>query len=207
VNAFASPAEPSSFNLKWLDFYPRLIYPQIMSKRLVQLEFPRHGGRRKGAGRPTGDRVSHHPRPEFARVTPALVTLKVRNDVPSLRSSRRFAAIRQVFKAARGLNGLRIVEFSVQGNHLHLIAEADDKASLSRGMQGLNVRIARALNRLLQRSGSLFADDPFCSRARDAAAVRADPMGGLLRVGWRLGRGAVPQLAAAGRDAVMCSSS
>jgi REP element-mobilizing transposase RayT len=129
-----------------------------MSAKPVQLEFPEHGGRRKGAGRPAGERVSHHPRPAFSRVTPALITLKTRADVPSLRSSRRFAVIRQAFIAARGAHGLRVVEFSVLGEHLHLIVEADSSVSLSRGMQGLNSRIAKALNRLTQRSGSLFAD-------------------------------------------------
>jgi hypothetical protein len=53
---------------------------------------------------------------------------------------------------------MRVVEFSVMGEHLHLIAEADDNRSLSRGMQGLNIRIAKALNRLLRRSGGIFAD-------------------------------------------------
>lgn len=124
----------------------------------VQLELPRRGGRRPGAGRPRGNRVTHHPRPEFSRVTPSLVTLEIRGGVPSLRSSRRFAAIRDALSAARGLHGLRIVEFSVLGEHLHLIAEADDKRALSRGMQGLCIRIAKALNRLLGRKGGLFAD-------------------------------------------------
>jgi hypothetical protein len=124
----------------------------------LQLELPTHGGRRKGAGRPKGDRVSHHPRPVFGRITPSLITQKVRPDVPSLRSSRRFAAICAALRSARGLHGMRVVEFSVMGEHLHIVAEADNKSSLSRGMQGLNIRIAKALNRLLRRSGGLFAD-------------------------------------------------
>src|SRR3954469_3369546 len=127
-------------------------------RKAVQLEFPRRGGPRKGAGRPAGERVSHHSRPQFDRIMPALVTLKLTPDVPSLRSSRRFAAIRQAFLAARGLHGMRVVEFSVLGEHLHLIVEADDKAALSRGMQGLGIRLAKAVNRALQRKGGLFAD-------------------------------------------------
>src|SRR3954470_13762976 len=127
-------------------------------RKPVQLEFPRRGGRREGAGRPAGDRVSHHPRPEFSRIMPSLITLKIKPDVPSLRSSRRFAAVREAFLKARGRHGMRVVEFSVMGEHLHLIAEADDKAALSRGMQGLCIRVAKALNRALQRKGSLFAD-------------------------------------------------
>jgi hypothetical protein len=43
------------------------------------------------------------------------------NDVPNLRSSRRFAVIRRSFAAAKGLHGLRLVELTVMGNHLHLM--------------------------------------------------------------------------------------
>jgi putative transposase len=119
------------------------------------------GGRRKGAGRkPPGAEalVSHHPRPKFGRPTPAHVTLRLGKDIPSLRAARRFAIVRQCFKATRGRCGLRLVEFSVLGNHLHLVMEADSNESLSRGVQGLCVRLAKALNAALQRAGKVFAD-------------------------------------------------
>jgi REP element-mobilizing transposase RayT len=86
------------------------------------------------------------------------VTLKIRSDVPSLRSSRRFAVVRRCFAKARGLHGMWLVDFSVLDNHLHLLVEADAKRSLSHGMQGLCVRLAHRLNAFLNRSGSLFAD-------------------------------------------------
>ena len=41
---------------------------------------------------------------------------------------------------------------------MHLIAEANDKASLSRGMQGLAVRLARRLNKRLGRRGTVFKE-------------------------------------------------
>src|SRR5207247_3135204 len=44
------------------------------------------------------------------------------------------------------------------GNHIHLIVEADTSESLSRGMQGLCIRLAKALNRLMDRSGTVFSD-------------------------------------------------
>jgi hypothetical protein len=46
----------------------------------------------------------------------------------------------------------------VQGNHLHLIVEAADKRALSRGMQGLAIRLARRVNGAVGRSGGVFAD-------------------------------------------------
>jgi putative transposase len=127
-------------------------------KKHIQLEFTSHGGRRTGAGRPKGDRVSHRARPSFSRPTPAHVTLRVRDDVPSLRSSRRFAIIRRSFKALLGRPAFRLVKFSVLGNHLHLIVEADDSVALARGMQSLGTRLAKALNQALRRSGGLFGD-------------------------------------------------
>ena len=41
---------------------------------------------------------------------------------------------------------------------LHLVVEADGERALARGLQGLGVRIAKALNRLMARNGTVFAD-------------------------------------------------
>jgi REP element-mobilizing transposase RayT len=50
-----------------------------------------------------------------------------------------------------------VVHFSVQRDHLHLIVEASDRRALSRGMQGLSIRVARAANGELGRKGRVFA--------------------------------------------------
>jgi REP element-mobilizing transposase RayT len=94
----------------------------------------------------------------FERVTPVHVTLRVRDHVWNLRSGRSFRRIRRAFEKARGRFGARLIEFSVQGNHLHLIIEADSTESLSRGMQGLCIRLARSLNKMMSRTGKIFAD-------------------------------------------------
>ena len=54
--------------------------------------------------------------------------------------------------------GFRVVEYSVQTNHVHMIVEGTDRGRIARGVQGLCVRIARGLNRLWRRRGSVFAD-------------------------------------------------
>jgi putative transposase len=129
--------------------------------RQLEINFRRHGGTRRGAGRkPKGMAalVSHGRRAPFMRPSPVHVTLKVRREIPNLRASARFRAIQQAFQAARGRNGVRLTEFNVLGDHLHLIVEADSSTWLSRGLQGLCVRLTRALNRILGRRGSVFAD-------------------------------------------------
>jgi hypothetical protein len=86
--------------------------------------------------------------------------------LPSLRGRRCIKAIERAFWGAchRGRSDFRPVHFSVQKHHIHLIVEADSALALSRGMQGLCIRIARALNKALKRKGKVFSDR-FFSRA------------------------------------------
>jgi len=52
----------------------------------------------------------------------------------------------------------RILQFSVQWDHMHLVVEASDKRALSAGVRSLVIRIARYVNDLLGRRGRLWAD-------------------------------------------------
>jgi len=102
--------------------------------------------------------VSHKTRPRFEKPTPVHVTLRVRQHVWNLRSGRSYRRIRRAFASARERFGMRLIHFSVQGNHLHLIVEADSSGALSRALQGLCIRMAKALNAMMERSGGVFAD-------------------------------------------------
>jgi hypothetical protein len=86
------------------------------------------------------------------------VTLRVRDHVWNLRTRRCFQPIHRAFCKGCDRFGLRLVHYSVQGNHLHLLVEADDALALRRGLQGLAIRIARALNRVMGATGKVFAD-------------------------------------------------
>lgn len=77
--------------------------------------------------------------------------------LPSLREERLFAAIRPAFAAA-SRNGFRLLQFSVQSDHLHLLVEADGPTRLTRGVQGLAIRLAKAINRALRRRGAVWGD-------------------------------------------------
>ena len=46
----------------------------------------------------------------------------------------------------------------MQRNHLHLLVEAEDKHALRRGLVGLQVRLAKAINRIARRAGRVFVD-------------------------------------------------
>jgi hypothetical protein len=54
--------------------------------------------------------------------------------------------------------GFRVIHFSVQRDHLHLLVEADTPLRFTRGLQGLAIRVAKAVNRTLGRHGGVWAD-------------------------------------------------
>jgi REP element-mobilizing transposase RayT len=84
------------------------------------------------------------------------VTLRVRASVPSLRSARVFPFVRAGLAAAHKA-AFRVIQFSVQSEHLHLIVEGDDPVALVRGVQGLAVRCAKAINRAVLRRGGVWS--------------------------------------------------
>jgi REP element-mobilizing transposase RayT len=67
-------------------------------------------------------------------------------------------AIRQAFYGGKDRFGFRLVHFCVQRNHIHLVAEVDDRQALLRGMRGLSIRVARQLNKARGRTGKVLAD-------------------------------------------------
>jgi REP-associated tyrosine transposase len=118
------------------------------------------GGRRVGAGRkPAGARpnVPHAPRPAHNPRNPVHVTLRVARGLASLRSERVFSALVQAFASASD-DYFRVVHFSVQTDHVHLIVEADSCHHLRRGLNTLTCRAARAVNRASRRRGPVWGD-------------------------------------------------
>ena len=104
------------------------------------------------------------------------MTLRTLEGVGYLRGSRRYQAILAALREAKERYRLRVIHYSVQGNHLQLLVEADGARSLARGVQGLAVRLARALNRVAKRRGKVFADryhaQVLASRREVARALR-----------------------------------
>ena len=133
-----------------------------MIPRQLKLPLKRWGGRRKGAGRPRDDGlrgpgVAHLTRPAVRSTFPVHVTWRMCDGVWNLRSQRCFKRLASAMWASVKPS-FRVVHYSVMGNHVHFIVEARDRVALSRGMQGLGIRIARTLNRLMERSGRVLGD-------------------------------------------------
>jgi REP element-mobilizing transposase RayT len=143
------------------------------SDRQLALRFRAgRGGARTGAGRkPKKGRdrhVSHRARPPHARAHPVHVTMRRARLLPSLRSQALVVEIEKSFWRA-STQRYRVVHYSVQSDHVHLVVEAVDRTALSRGTQGLAIRLARAFNRVMGRRGKVWGDRFF---ARDLSSPR-----------------------------------
>src|SRR5262249_20323714 len=66
---------------------------------------------------------------------------------------------------ARRFENVRVVQFSVQGNHVHLLVEAEHTSVFMSAMKGLSVRIAKGMNRMMERKGGQVIGDRYHSRA------------------------------------------
>jgi hypothetical protein len=126
----------------------------------VPMSFSRRGGARVGAGRKQQrDRgPSHAGRPALSGREAVHVTVKVRAHVWNLRTRRCFEILCAAFVAGCNRFGMRVIGLGIQGNQLHLLVEAACATALAAGMKGLEVRIARGLNRLMGRRGAVFVE-------------------------------------------------
>jgi REP element-mobilizing transposase RayT len=126
------------------------------------------GGKRRGAGRPPkGPRAGspHKTRPELSPRFPVHVTLRAVEAVGRLRKRHAYHAIRWATISAARRDDFRIVQLSIQHNHVHLLVEADDKHALAVGMQGFQISAAKLLNAAISkrrpgspRRGAVFPD-------------------------------------------------
>jgi hypothetical protein len=87
----------------------------------------------------------------------------------SLRAPAVFAVVRTALGRASSAT-FRIIAFSVQRDHVHLVVEAEGTSAFSRGLQGLAIRAAKAVNRVLGRRGPVWGDR---FHARDLTSPRA----------------------------------
>lgn len=139
------------------------------------LIFRSWGGSRPGAGRPPKPgrgAVPHRRRTQHDPRTPVHVTLRAASGVPSLRGRLVFEGVRGAMAAASG-GTFRVLQFSCQADHVHLLVEAEGGASFVRGCQGLAVRLAKAVNRVLGRRGPVWGDRYHARWLRSPREMRA----------------------------------
>ena len=132
-------------------------------------KFGRKFGRKPG--KDSG--VTHSARATLKTTTPVHITLKCGSDLPTLRDVHILRELNGIFRTVNRTSWLRIIDYSVQHDHVHMICEVRPgrtcdrqkfprtlslEETLGREMQGLQVRIANKLNTMWGRRGTVFPD-------------------------------------------------
>src|SRR6185295_2395854 len=130
---------------------PRRVQPVLKGLKAVPAKPQR------GRPRSEDDFPRHRPRPALDPRHPVLVTMRLDRTLPSYRRRPTYREIERGITGARERLGVRLVHFSVQHTHIHLIVEAESVKALGRGLKGLGVRVARGVNRVLGRKGRVVA--------------------------------------------------
>ena len=103
----------------------------------------KHGGRRAGSGRRRihSKGVSHRIRETVTQRTPVHVNFKFRTQI---RNKACLKLLKRAIVNARGY-GLKVIHFSMQHNHIHLILEPGSNEMLTLGMRSLTITFAKGL--------------------------------------------------------------
>jgi REP element-mobilizing transposase RayT len=152
-----------------------------MRRGQVEMAFRTHGGKRPGAGRKPKRRQRSEPhdaRSEHDHRHPVHVTLRGVGNVGGLRRRDIYLALREATIVTARREDFRIVQMSIQRDHIHLIVEADRKAALSRGVRGFSISAARQINKAItarggdRRTGQVIGDRFHARRLTSPRAVR-----------------------------------
>ncbi|MDB4996628.1 MAG: hypothetical protein JWM74_4060, partial [Myxococcaceae bacterium] len=119
------------------------------------------GGSRVNSGPKEGKRpkVRHRARPRHHAYNPVHVTMRRAKGLPSFRVERLHQLLRHAIRDTRR-EGFRVVHYSVQADHVHLLVEAVDATTLTNGMRSFSVRAAMRMNRdvLGRKRGHVWGD-------------------------------------------------
>ena len=111
----------------------------------------------KGAGRPAKhDRgIRHIARDEFNRLTVLHLTVKIDRAKAGLKNKQTLKLLWHAIKKAR-LKGLKIIHYTLEFDHIHLLVEADNKAIVGTGMQSFGISLSKGINKIKGLSGQVF---------------------------------------------------
>lgn len=112
-----------------------------------------HGGRRPNSGRPRihSKGVSHNKRDKITPHIPCHINFKYRTFIRTEILLEHF--ILAMMKSQR--HGFRIIQFSMQSNHVHLIVEAQNNQILEKGMRSLTNSFAKRLSKTKRLNGTI----------------------------------------------------
>lgn len=116
-----------------------------MKQLILNLNHGKQGGRRPGSGRRRMQSrgVAHRDRERVNLRTPLHINFKYK---AFIRNKFCLKLLKRAILNSRK-HGLKVIHFSLQSNHIHLIIEAESNEILTRGMRSLTVTFARGLQK------------------------------------------------------------
>lgn len=111
----------------------------------------------KGAGRPAiHDRgIRHIARDEIKKPIPLHLTIKIEKTKAGLKNKAMLKLLHHCIKKSR-MKGLRIVHYTLEFDHVHLLVEATNKETTSKGMQSFGIAFSKGINKLKCLKGRVF---------------------------------------------------
>ncbi len=112
---------------------------------------------RKGAGRPAfhDPGIRHTKRPYIKKPASLHLTVKVKKNKADIKNKSVLKILKRAILNARK-QGLKVIHYSLEYDHIHLLIEADNNLVLGKGMQSFGVTIAKAINRLKKIKGGVY---------------------------------------------------
>jgi REP element-mobilizing transposase RayT len=100
--------------------------------------------------------VLHRRRARIDAHAPQHVTIRMRSGLPTLRQPRFVRRFRVTLSQASARHGFRVVHYSIQRDHVHLLVEAQDQYTIACGMKSLGARLGKLANGLFERKGKVL---------------------------------------------------
>lgn len=99
--------------------------------------------------------IRHIERPRFNRPRSFHLTIKVKSNKADIQNKKILKALHHAIFRGR-LKGLKIVHYTLEFNHVHLLVEASCNRVMHSGMQALGISLAKAINRFKSLKGSVY---------------------------------------------------
>jgi len=111
----------------------------------------------KGAGRPAlwDKGIRHTLRPRLKKASSLHLTIKVKKIKAEIKNKAVLNLLKRAISNARK-QGLIIIHYTLEYDHINLLIEADNNSTLAKGMQSLGVTLSKGINRLKKLKGAVY---------------------------------------------------
>ncbi|MGZ3789435.1 MAG: transposase [Bacteriovorax sp.] len=111
----------------------------------------------KGAGRPAIHDVGirHTRRPFLKRPSSLHLTVKIKRNKADLKNKSILSLLKRAILNARR-QGLKVIHYSLEYDHVHLLIEAENNHILGKGMQAFGVTLSKTINRMRKLKGGVY---------------------------------------------------